>query len=442
MGQALGRAAGVASAPDTAPPRVRPPAARRASASRVFNLLQDTWCNYVLIHADARTEPDRGPESSASAPASAIGGCAIEGSIAWPGLRGSLGPDSASIGDSPEHVRTAQRILERAFGHINGGGEIPFTLVVVRGPGDCDGADRIADMIGDAVWCASNQAPHIGAATQFQHGRLRLTAVLVADVAEFRQQFPFATTDEPCDLMTPAEEGGLLRLYPSQLFSLQQLSPCDLCPPPFVAGGDEDDVVHQHSTGAHLGRVFLSSWALAADIQVARALGITHVVNCTPDHPNLYPAKQTEDSVEETMRSTYFAQQKGLQRDESASGAGAAHAIRLHYHRVPVVDVAEHSALLLAHLPAAVAFIDDAVAGGGRVLIHCRHGQSRSAAVAAAWLASGRLAAPRAFRGDITEALSHCKACRPRVYSAEANKFRSVLELFVHSANDSRVADV
>lgn len=49
------------------------------------------------------------------------------------------------------------------------------------------------------------------------------------------------------------------------------------------------------------------------------------------------------------------------------------------------VDVEDDGeANLLQHLPAAVAFIAGAAAGGGTVLVHCAQGVSRSSAVSLA----------------------------------------------------------
>lgn len=51
--------------------------------------------------------------------------------------------------------------------------------------------------------------------------------------------------------------------------------------------------------------------------------------------------------------------------------------------RIPVEDV--DYADLLIWLPSAVQFIDQALRGGGVVLVHCVQGVSRSAAVVAAY---------------------------------------------------------
>lgn len=61
------------------------------------------------------------------------------------------------------------------------------------------------------------------------------------------------------------------------------------------------------------------------------------------------------------------------------------------YMTVPVRDI--HDEDMLPHLASTCAFIDDALAEGGRVLVHCVCGVSRSATITAAWLLRDRLRA-------------------------------------------------
>lgn len=56
------------------------------------------------------------------------------------------------------------------------------------------------------------------------------------------------------------------------------------------------------------------------------------------------------------------------------------------YLNVPVRDVESED--MKAHLPETIRFIDDAVASGGKVLVHCVCGVSRSATIVAAWVMS------------------------------------------------------
>jgi len=87
----------------------------------------------------------------------------------------------------------------------------------------------------------------------------------------------------------------------------------------------------------------------------------------------------------------------GLQATSAASLAslGITHVLSLELERpvlathiahlfIPLTD--EQSSDLLSHLPAAMAFLRRGLASDGRVLVHCRHGVSRSCAVAAAHL--------------------------------------------------------
>jgi protein tyrosine phosphatase len=59
-------------------------------------------------------------------------------------------------------------------------------------------------------------------------------------------------------------------------------------------------------------------------------------------------------------------------------------------------------------LPAALAFIDRAIADGGRVLVHCQAGISRSATIVVAWVM-------RRHGIPVHAALAHVRALRPVV---------------------------
>lgn len=118
-------------------------------------------------------------------------------------------------------------------------------------------------------------------------------------------------------------------------------------------------------------RVFLSNWGQASDATVVLgALRATHVVNCTPAHACCF------------------------------EGDG------VRYFRVPIVD--DQQADLLSHLEPAVSFITEALASGGVVLAHCKHGHSRSASVLAAWLMKSQ-------GWSLECSLAHLKGCRPGV---------------------------
>lgn len=61
--------------------------------------------------------------------------------------------------------------------------------------------------------------------------------------------------------------------------------------------------------------------------------------------------------------------------------------------QLPILDSPKFD--ILAHLPRAVDFVDDALSGGGRVLVHCQAGISRSATVVAAYLIASRGVSPQ-----------------------------------------------
>lgn len=75
--------------------------------------------------------------------------------------------------------------------------------------------------------------------------------------------------------------------------------------------------------------------------------------------------------------------------------------------RIPVEDVDYED--LLIHLPSACQFIEEALRGGGNVLVHCVQGISRSAAVVAAYLMWRR-------RVGVTEALEMVRAARDQIW--------------------------
>ena len=90
-----------------------------------------------------------------------------------------------------------------------------------------------------------------------------------------------------------------------------------------------------------------------------RELGITHIVNCTPDFP--FPS----------------AAQLGVGGDDGAGPAAVTQ------HRVPVADVDD--APIGSYFHAAADFIAGALQGQRRVYVHCETGKSRSAAVVLAY---------------------------------------------------------
>jgi len=138
--------------------------------------------------------------------------------------------------------------------------------------------------------------------------------------------------------------------------------------PECVPGAIYPQVVAAYAAGV----IAIAGQGIAADTAMLRRLGITHVVNCTTDVTNY------------------------------AEGQGVV------YHRVRIED--EESARLGGHLPAAVAFIQQAHRQGGSVLVHCMRGVSRSAAVVVACI----VAAQGLTVNDAVQALRESRdICRP-----------------------------
>lgn len=135
--------------------------------------------------------------------------------------------------------------------------------------------------------------------------------------------------------------------------------------------------------------VFLSNLGVATNVNALEALGITHVVNCTPE-------------------CTFANERKDI---DSLSPAEIAYANNLEYLRIPVID--DRDVRIADYFDQATEFVQHALAKNEkdnicRVLVHCKHGQSRSATVLAAWLIR--------FQGHTaSSAVQHMKACRPKV---------------------------
>eukprot|EP01116_Phalansterium_solitarium_P004596 TRINITY_DN1562_c0_g1_i1.p1 TRINITY_DN1562_c0_g1~~TRINITY_DN1562_c0_g1_i1.p1 ORF type:complete len:180 (-),score=40.08 TRINITY_DN1562_c0_g1_i1:461-1000(-) len=93
--------------------------------------------------------------------------------------------------------------------------------------------------------------------------------------------------------------------------------------------------------------IFLGSYAAYDDCELLKKHGVTHVLTVAAHFPPRYP----DDFV---------------------------------YKQVSIMD--EESADLLSHLPACIEYIRGALESGGKVLVHCAAGVSRSATVVIAYL--------------------------------------------------------
>ncbi|KAI0268084.1 protein-tyrosine phosphatase-like protein [Gloeopeniophorella convolvens] len=114
------------------------------------------------------------------------------------------------------------------------------------------------------------------------------------------------------------------------------------------------------------GRLYIGNLSAAKSVDLRRQFGITHTLSVCPDCPSQGP----------------------------------------NHFIIPVQD-SEYDDILI-HLPQACRFIQNALDAGGRVLVHCLMGISRSATVVAAYLMSTRRISPH-------KALSIIKRARPQV---------------------------
>jgi protein-tyrosine phosphatase len=151
------------------------------------------------------------------------------------------------------------------------------------------------------------------------------------------------------------------------------------------------------------------------------------VVNCTVDCPfctdidqatalevdagkmsnHIEDPKLSFPAAKQLEASCYGSEQGSSRLEERISVHQKDHVL-LQKLRVPVVD--ERDNQIKNYFDKANNFIESALRENecNRVLIHCKHGQSRSATIAAAWLV--------AFSShSVSSALSHLKYCRPKV---------------------------
>jgi len=153
--------------------------------------------------------------------------------------------------------------------------------------------------------------------------------------------------------------------------------------------------------------VFLSNFGVASSRKVLQRLGITHVLNCTKDCPFAGQVNDTADtasalqaaftSLDTTIESYQFEELPSSSRLEPLQS--------LTCLRIPVID--EKDQQIHEHFEAALRFLGS-MKEGDRVVIHCKHGQSRSATVTAAFLIDK-------YNWDVSYTLNYLKTCRPKV---------------------------
>eukprot|EP00434_Breviolum_minutum_P020506 symbB.v1.2.018082.t1/scaffold1428.1/size119406/2 len=146
--------------------------------------------------------------------------------------------------------------------------------------------------------------------------------------------------------------------------------------------------------------LFLSNFGVASDPYIYRALDIKYVVNCSRDLPFVDEVVSIlRERNAKMVHSTPFPPINTDHADHVDLKA------RL---RVPVDDSCDYQ--ICEYFAESVNFISDCMSKqDGHILIHCKHGQSRSATIAAAFLLK------RSPPTSLQEVLGKLKSCRPRV---------------------------
>ena len=161
--------------------------------------------------------------------------------------------------------------------------------------------------------------------------------------------------------------------------------------------------------------IYLSNWGIASDGKIYKILSnIKYVINCTYDHPNIFNINDTEIYHKKFLDEVNKYEEKHNEQDpmikrqnEKIDGLRMEFKnIRLKYIRVPIVDNEENDAY--KYFKNCCEFIEKAIENGGEVLIHCRHGQSRSVTITAAWLIYKN-------KMNVEDVLKYIKNKRPRI---------------------------
>jgi protein-tyrosine phosphatase len=142
--------------------------------------------------------------------------------------------------------------------------------------------------------------------------------------------------------------------------------------------------------------IFLSGYKPAADLWSANPLGITHVLNVSTNEP--------------------YLQAEGISYMDCPFHDG---------HPIPEDKFA-----------ACMAFMQSACESGGKILVHCAAGISRSATTVAAYLHYSK-------QMELNDALTYIMACRPIVNPAVAtlNSARKMLRAWPYDGSMSEVSE-
>lgn len=262
--------------------------------------------------------------------------------------------------------------------------ESPFTTIIVYEECDCSQHDSTI-----RHFCA-RMSKHRHA----NEGGEPLVVLHLKSFAKFYSMYPFQCTN------TPMYEEG--RLFPSQITD----------------------------------NIFLSNFGVASSKEVIQTLGITHVLNCTQDCPFVGEAAEIADSSYATKAAinSLLSDESTSKQANRSSGITLA-AIQgnnvkrsLHDHgsepmqlRIPVID--EKDEQIHTYFITAIQFLEG-MGVADKAIIHCKHGQSRSAIVSAAYLVHSR-------GWTAQQAMNHLKACRPKVCPNEG--FRGQLQSFAEN---------
>lgn len=153
---------------------------------------------------------------------------------------------------------------------------------------------------------------------------------------------------------------------------------------------------------------------------LASEFNVRGVIRCLPAVDHCSEANERENA---RVRATLEAAKLAL-----ASSASLSAALLV----VPIYDDEEED--IFQHFAATTAFIEKRVAAGEAVLVHCRAGVSRSAAVVCAYVA-------KALRLDVEAALDLCRARRSQV-CPNSGFLRGLVEWQRHALGSASVLDV